>query len=187
MTYPYSPPPYQTARYNVVAIVLHWTIALLVIVNWPIGFFGEALKDLFDLNVVRLHKSLGLTVLGLSLVRLVWRLSHRPPKPPPLSRFQLWFAHFTHGVLYLLLVAVPFSGWLRASGGTYPLKWFGIVDVPKFPILPHSSGSMLATEAHKLLAWFILVFAAAHVAAALYHHFYLRDGLLLRIMPWRPN
>ena len=187
LTNPGSPQPYQTARYNAVAIGLHWTIALLAIANWPIGYFGEALKHLFSLNLVGLHKSLGLTVLGLSLVRLVWRLGHRQPDPPPLSRSRLWLAHFTQGALYLLLVAVPLSGWLRASSGTYPLKWFGIIDVPKFPIVPQSCGSVLATEAHKLLAWFMLVFAAVHVAAALYHHLYLRDRLLLRIMPWRPT
>ena len=176
----------EVQRYDAVAIFFHWAIAALILVNWPIGHFGETIEARFGLNLVPLHKSIGLTVLALSILRLFWRLSHRPPPlPMSISRWRAKAARFTHAAFYVLIIALPLTGWLRASAGRYPLQWFGLVDVPKFPIARESAEAALAVGGHRLLAWAMLTLFAVHVAAALHHHLRLRDAVLLRMLPKR--
>ncbi|WP_294013847.1 cytochrome b [Sphingomonas sp.] len=168
------------------AIAFHWAIALLIAVNWPIGHFGETIEARLGLNLVPFHKSIGLTVLALSILRLVWRLSHRPPPLPlSISRWRARAARFTHAAFYVLIIALPLTGWLRASAGRYPLTWFGLLDVPKFPIARQSAEAALAIGAHKFLAWTMLTLVVVHVAAALHHHLKLKDAVLLRMLPKR--
>jgi cytochrome b561 len=122
-------------RYGAVAIVLHWAIAALILVNWPLGYFGEGIERLLGASQVALHKSIGLTVLGLSVLRLLWRLGHPvPPLPESIARWRAVAARFTHAAFYVLIIAMPVTGWLRISSGKYPLTWFGLIDLPKFPI-----------------------------------------------------
>ena len=174
-------------RYDRVAIWLHWSIALLILANGPLGYFGEAIEEL-GWNPVPLHKSLGLTVLALSLLRLAWRLMHRPPAlPASVSLWRARLAWFTHACLYVLMIAVPLTGWLRVSSGKYPLTWFGLVDVPKFAIVPKSAEAAAASRAHELSAWAMGAVIVLHLAAALHHQFRLRDALILRMVPARKN
>jgi cytochrome b561 len=171
-------------RYGGVAIALHWSIALLIIANWPLGYFSEGLEKLTGQSPVALHKSVGLTVLALSLLRLLWRLGHPPPAyPAPMAPWRAAVARFTHISFYVLIIALPLSGWLRTSAGKYPLTWFGLVDIPKFAVAPGSSEAKLAAQSHELLGWAMLLLVALHVAAALHHHFRLRDAMLLRMAP----
>jgi cytochrome b561 len=176
----------QIERYGRVAIAFHWAIALLILANWPLGYFAETIEGRFGRNLVPLHKSIGLTVLALSFARLVWRLGHpAPPLPPSLSRWRASAARLTHWGLYLLIIALPLSGWLRTSPNSYPLRWFGLITVPKFPIEQGSTGAELAATGHEVLAWMMLALVVLHVAAALHHHFRLRDAILLRMLPAR--
>ena len=133
-----------------------------------------------------LHKSIGLTVLALSLARLGWRLAHSaPPLPATLPRWRARMAGSVYGALYLLIVAVPIAGWLRTSPNAYPLRWFGLAELPKFPIENGSAAAEAASSGHALLAWAMLLVVAVHIAAALHHHFRLRDPVLGRMLPSR--
>lgn len=176
----------QLQRYGRVAIGLHWVIALLILLNLPIGFFAEMMEARRGINLVPLHKSIGLTVLALSLASLVWRAAHRPPPlPASLSRWRARSARIVHVLLYILIIAVPLAGWLRTSPNAYPLSWFGLVSVPKFPIERGSSEAAMAAVSHTILAWAMLLLVLVHVAAALHHHFRLRDPILARMLPAR--
>jgi len=142
------------------------------------------MEKTFGQSLVPLHKSLGLTVLALSLARVAWRLAHRPP-PLPLD-FAPWKRRVSaagHGTLYALMILVPLTGWLRVSSGTRPLNWFGLFDLPKFPIAPRSAEAAAASSAHQILGYALAALAVLHIAAALHHRFVLRDGLIRRMLP----
>jgi cytochrome b561 len=171
------------ARYDRVASLLHWLIAVMILANWPLGLFGETIEERSGTSVVWLHKSIGLTVLALSMVRLGWRLLHRPPPLPPMSRWRAAAARFSHAGLYLLMIALPLTGWLRVSPGKYPLSWFGMFELPKWPIAQRTPEAALASQSHEVLAFALLALVAVHIAAALHHQFVLRDSLLRR-MTW---
>jgi cytochrome b561 len=173
-------------RYDTIAIALHWAIAALILANIPLGAFGEQIEAGLGTSLVWLHKSIGLTVLALSLVRLAWRLTHRPPPlADPLPEWQARAARIVHRTFYGLIIAVPLTGWLRVSAGSYPLTWFGLIDLPKFPIAPRSAGAQAASTAHEILAWSMAALIALHIAAALHHHWIRRDRTLRRMLVMR--
>jgi len=179
--------PTAAERYSGTAIALHWAIAALILANFPLGFFNEAIESASGASPMWLHKSIGLTVLVLSIARLAWRLTHRPPPlPGTVIGWRATASAAVHRAFYALMVLVPLSGWLRTSAGAYPLTWFGVLDVPKFPILRGSAEARLAASAHDLLAWTMMALVALHVAAALHHHFVLRDAVLRRMLPPQP-
>ncbi|WP_294235806.1 cytochrome b [uncultured Sphingomonas sp.] len=164
-------------RYSQVAIVFHWTIAALVVVNLAIGLLHESLLP----GTIPLHKAIGLTVLALTAGRILWRLGHRPPPLP--AEIPVWArgsAHALHATLYFLMIAMPLTGWAMGSGRDVPrpVSWFGLFDVPPLPI---GKAAGFGHEAHEILGWAMLVLVTIHVAAALRHHFLLRDGVLARM------
>lgn len=194
----------ETQRYSAVAIVLHWAIAIAVLFMLPLGFImheraehGDASQAVFA--AFQLHKSIGLTVLALTLVRLVWRLTHRPP--PLAAGMPAWerlVARATHWGFYVLTVAMPFTGWLYVSAGwsvhteqplPVPTHWFGLFEVPHLFGLPHAGNDVrqetahAALTAHAVLALAAIGLAALHVAAALKHHFVNRDATLSQMVP----
>lgn len=166
--------PIQGGRYSGIAILFHWTIAALVLVNLWIGLIGGSMPA---------HKAIGITVLVLTLGRIGWRLGHRPPPlPSGTPGWERMAAHATHLLFYLLLIVLPLSGWAMVSGAKRnPLDWFGLFPIPYLPIPP--SLAHLGHEAHELLGFAMLGLVVLHVAAALRHHFLLRDGVLLRMLP----
>lgn len=176
-------PSEDLQRYTSVAIILHWTIAVLVLANWPLGYFSEAIEQQWAWSPVAAHKSIGLRVLALSLVRVGWRLGHPPPAmPSSMPRWKKTAATVTHAALYVLIIALPLTGWLRTSSGKYPLTWFGLVDLPKFPIAPGSAQAATASFSHTVLGWAMVLLVALHVAAALHHQLRLRDRTMRRMM-----
>ncbi|MBA16710.1 MAG: cytochrome B [Sphingomonas sp.] len=168
-------------RYDRVAISFHWVIALLVIANVIIGLFHESLFD--PRQVMPIHKSIGMTVLILSIGRLFWRLGHRaPPLPPELPSWEKMAAKAMHGLLYALILLLPLTGWAMSSDPERPrpISWFGLFD---FPILP--TGKAIAGfshEAHEILGLLMAALVVIHIAAALRHHFLLRDRVLTRML-----
>lgn len=169
-------------RYSSVAIAFHWTIALLVIVNLVIGIGHDAIPALRAL--MGAHKAIGVTVLLLTAGRIAWRIAHRPPAlPAGTAAWEKGVAHATHWTLYLLMIALPLSGWLMVSGpGPHrPFLWFGLFDIPTLPV-----GKPLADlggTAHGPLGWVMAALVVLHVGAALRHHLLLRDSVLVRIAP----
>lgn len=169
-------------RYSGVAIAFHWTIALLVIVNLVIGIGHDAIPALRAL--MGAHKAIGVTVLLLTAGRIAWRIAHRPPAlPAGTPAWEKGVAHATHWTLYLLMIALPLSGWLMVSGpGPHrPFLWFGLFDIPTLPV-----GKPLADlggTAHGPLGWVMAALVVLHIGAALRHHLLLRDSVLVRIAP----
>jgi cytochrome b561 len=169
-------------RYSRVAIALHWTIAALIIVNLAIGLLHESLLP----GTIPLHKSIGMLVLALSVVRLLWRLTHRPP-PLPLTvkGWEKGLAHAVHWALYLLMILLPLSGWFftSASPKRYPLSFFGLFPLPPLPVAQDKAVSDIVAERHEQFAWIMIALLVLHVAAALKHRFVDYDRTLDRMLP----
>ncbi|MEI9993640.1 MAG: cytochrome b [Rhizomicrobium sp.] len=182
------------ARYGTVAMTFHWVIALLLIANIALGLYMGDLPrgDPNKFLIFQTHKSIGLTVLVLSLLRLGWRLFHPVPALPlGMHRLAKLAAHATHYIFYFLIVFIPLSGWVMVSAS--PLGngtlFFGLFDWPNLPLFAgqtraqlHDTHELFET-AHVWLAWSAIVLVPIHVAAALYHNFLRRDDVLRRMLP----
>lgn len=176
-------------RYSKVAISLHWLIALMIIGLLIVGFvMGEIDKaNPLKYQLYQLHKSFGITVLALSLLRLVWRLTHRtPPLPPESKRWEKAIAHLTHFGFYGLMIGLPLVGWLGVS--TSPLKIptmiFGLFQLPHLPFFQNTPGaSHQLFELHETMAYILIGLLCLHAGAALKHHFMLKNDVVLRMTP----
>ena len=171
-----------------VSMALHWLVVLGVLAAAMIGLVMEELPSSGGkVQVYALHKSIGLTVLGLMVLRLLWRLAGgRPGVLPGVARWQSLAAAVTHGLLYAALFAMPLSGWLYNSASNFPLRWFGLFRVP--PISGRDGDLKdFAHDAHETLFWVIVALVLLHAGAALWHHLVLRDRTLDRMLPsrWR--
>lgn len=170
-------------RYSRGAIAFHWVIAALVLFNLWLGLFHESLPR--DWKVMPVHKSVGITILVLTLGRIAWRLTHRPPHlSESLPAWEKRLARGVHFLLYALLLILPLTGWLFSSNPAKPrpFSWFFLFDVPLLPATPAISSG--AHEAHELLGYLMAALVALHIAAALRHHFLLRDNVLAGMIPW---
>lgn len=191
-------------RYTAVAIVLHWAIAFAILLMLPLGFWmheaaehGNASGEVF--RAFQLHKSIGLTVLALSLVRLGWRLANPPPPlPEHMPDWERFVAKATHWAFYALIIGLPLSGWLYVSAGwsiheneplPVPTRFFGLFTVPHLFGLQNASNDVreaaaeAAFTAHYTLAYAAIGLAVLHVAAALKHHVFDRDEVLAHMVP----
>ena len=179
----------NTDRWGATSQLLHWTIAVLILSIGAVGLvMGELPRSPKWFWVYTLHKSLGLTVLALVLVRIAWRLyAGAPPPVEGTPRWQARLASLTHGAIYVLILAMPLSGWLYDSAsGLRPFRWFGLAEVPKLSP-PHEALADAMHETHELLFWVLIALVIGHAGAALYHHFVRRDATLARMLPrrWR--
>lgn len=171
----------QAERYNRVARVLHWLMAALIIGNLAGGMLHDTIKD--TINLMPLHKSAGLSVLALTLVRIGWRLTWQPPPyPPAMGAWQIRAAQGVQAAFYALMLALPLTGWVMASAGQYPLTWFGLLDVPKLGVMRDSALHLTSRSGHEALGWLLIALVAVHVAAALRHHLILKDRVLERML-----
>jgi cytochrome b561 len=162
---------------------LHWLMALMLLGLFGVGLYMVELPiSVQRLKLYSWHKWAGVTVLALALLRLLWRLTHRPPPDLPMPLWQARLAHLTHGLLYALFFAVPLVGWAYSSAAGYPVVWFGVLPLPDF--VPKSPELAEAIKPwHEILAWAMASLVAVHVAGALKHHFIDKDRLLAR-MRW---
>jgi cytochrome b561/polyisoprenoid-binding protein YceI len=191
-------------RYTAVAIVLHWAIAFAIALMIPLGFWmhiqaehGVATDELF--RAFQLHKSIGLTVLVLSVARLGWRLANPPPPlPEHMPAWERFAAKATHWAFYALTIGLPLSGWLYVSAGwsiheneplPVPTYYFGLFSVPHLFGLPNASEGVreaaaeTAFTAHWVMAYAMIGLAALHVLAALKHHIFDKDQVLAHMIP----
>ena len=130
-----------------------------------------------------LHKSFGLTVLALVVLRLLWRWHAGKPRPVPgMPRWQEHAADLSHYGLYVLLFAIPISGWVLNSAAGFPLRWFGLFKLPAIAGKDHALHE-LAEEVHEWLFWALVALALVHACAAFYHHLVQRDATLARMLP----
>lgn len=175
--------PADTQRYGLVAIILHWLVALAILALLGVGLWMTELKNSpTKIEVYTWHKWVGLTVLALAAFRLLWRLYRRPPAPLPAPAWQLRAAAATHGLMYLLMLAMPLSGWLQNSASGFPLTWFGLFKVPAL-IARDREAFAFWQQTHEWLAWTLMAVIALHLAATIKHHFVDRDSTLTRMLP----
>jgi len=180
-------PSTASARYSKVAIALHWAIAVLILSLIAVGFLMTQDWLPHRFTVFQWHKSFGIVVLLLSVLRLIWRLTHKPPAlPAGMKTWEIWAAKLTHIGFYVLMIGVPLLGWAMVSASPLPIenKLFFLIPLPD---LPGVTASKEATERlkdfHELGAKLILVLFVLHVGAALKHHFVAKDGILARMIP----
>ncbi|WP_421570978.1 cytochrome b [Stenotrophomonas sp. PD6] len=174
-------------RWGTVSQSLHWLIAVLILVLGIVGLtMGELPRTPKYFWVYTAHKSLGITVLALVALRLGWRLYAGAPEPVPgTPTWQERIASATHWLLYVLMFALPLSGWIYDSAsGLRPFRWFGLVDVPKL-VAPDPAARDISHAIHEWGFWLLIAVVVAHAGAALYHHFFQRDATLARMLPQR--
>jgi cytochrome b561 len=172
-----------TPAYTFTARVLHWITAFLILSMIPLGVVianewgGSAQDSLYDL-----HRSIGAVIIPLVILRIIYRWMHPPlPLPDDIPSMQKLAAHVTHWGLYALLIAQPFTGWIATSAYRAPVTVFGWFDLP--PIWPENRAlSERLFSVHSLIGIAIAGLAAAHIGAALYHHFVRRDRILMRMI-----
>jgi len=174
-----------TTRYHEVARILHWLIAALIVLQYVLAEMAEdASSDLQELALLANHKSVGMTVFMLAIVRIVWRFTHTvPPLPESMPRWQVRASNLSHVLLYLLIFALPVSGWLFSSATAYSVSWFGIFVFPDL-IGGDKSLAEVLEEVHEILAKVLFFVALLHILAALKHGLLNRDGVLSRMSSW---
>ena len=179
-------------RYTRVAMLLHWTVAVLIIANVALGWLAGFLPDAAVRPTINLHKSIGLTVLGLVALRILWRLTHRPPPfPASYAPAECVGAHAAHALLYVLILGIPLSGYLHdsafAQAAQHPLTLFGLVEIPRLPAFmalepttkQRVHGFFFAM--HVWLNYALYVLLALHVAGAMKHQLIDRKPELRRM------
>lgn len=180
------------SRYSEVAIAIHWLTAIAIVSQFALGWWMISLRPPSPLHfsLYQWHKSIGITILALSVLRLTWRLLHRPPPlPESMPTWEKRAAKLSHATLYFLLVALPISGWavVSASPLNIPTVLYGILPLPHLPVLgdlPDKSEAQKSLKAlHEIGGWILALLLAGHVGAALRHHFLLRDDVLVRMLP----
>lgn len=172
-------------RYTITAIIFHWLVAVLIVGAFIMGL---VMTDIPGITPTKLkyyswHKWAGVTVLALAALRLLWRLTHRAPAyPASMPAWQKGAAHGLHGVLYLLMFAVPLSGYLYTLSAGIPVMYFGLFELPII-IAADPELKPVLKGVHYWLNMGLAACVALHVAAALKHQFIDRDGVLKRMLP----
>ena len=175
----------RPAAYTLTAVRLHWLIALAIAGTFAVGVYMHELPlSPQKLQIYSWHKWSGVTIFLLVLVRLAWRIGHRPPAAPEgMPAWQRKAAAGVHHLLYLLMFAIPLSGWLMSSAKGFQTVWFGVVPLPDLVAKNKDLGDALK-EVHEILNFTIAGLVVAHAGAAIKHHFIDRDDVLVRMLPF---
>lgn len=175
-------------RYNGVAIMLHWLIAVAIVVAFGMGLTMTDMPGITPskLRLFNYHKWLGVTVFALAALRLLWRLTHAaPPLPLSMPVWQRQIAEYTHYALYVLMFAIPFTGYSYSLAAGFPVVYLGILPLPVW-MDPNPTLKPILKIVHFWLSMGMAALVFAHAGAALKHHFLDRDDILKRMLPrWR--
>jgi cytochrome b561 len=182
------PNPSAPTRYNAVAQTFHWIIAALIVTQFTLAWMAEDLPlGAHKLGLLARHKSFGMTVLMLAVLRLLWRLFNHPPRlPDGMSKIEHVLAKITHASFYILLFAMPLTGWQMSSAKNYSVSWFGLFTWPNL-IGKNEDNFDLLRSTHMILSDALFVLAVLHILAALKHHFWNQDDVLLRMLPFKKS
>ena len=179
-------------RYSRPAIWLHWVIAVLIIANLALGIGHDHFGDENVRPILNTHKSIGITVLGLAIMRLLWRLTHRPPAfPANYKRWERVSSHIVHGMLYVLIFALPITGWMHDSAwkaaSEIKMYWFGLFEWPRIgwimnldPVTKENLHDVFG-EVHEAMAFFLIGLVLLHIGGALKHQFFDKERELQRM------
>ena len=172
-----------TIGYGRTAIALHWLIALLIFCAFPLGVYMHELPfSPGRLKLYSYHKWIGVTVFLLAIARVAWRIGHPAPPPAGMPAWQRIASVATHHLLYVLILAVPVSGWLMSSAKGFQTVYLGMIPLPDLLTKDKELGDMLTTV-HQILNFTMAALVITHVAAALKHYVVDRDEVLGRMIP----
>ena len=183
-------------RYTTVAIALHWIVAGLMAMNLALVWFVNVWPEGWVRPAIDMHKSIGITVLGLALLRLLWRAGNAPPPlPADYARWEKRAAHVGHMTLYAIMIALPLSGWMHdsawAGAATHPMQLYGLIPWPRISLIEAADPEFkerlheLFGAGHTLIGYALYALFALHVAGALKHQWLDGDQELQRILPRR--
>ena len=172
-------------RYSAVAQAFHWIIAGLIVIQFVLASLEDDLPiGAHKLALLARHKSVGMTILMLAILRLLWRLKNPPPElPDGMSPLERTLARATHIAFYVLLFAMPLTGWMMSSAKNYSVSWFGLFTWPNL-IGKNAAAFNFLHSTHAILSDALWVIAVLHILAALKHHFWNKDTVLLRMLPF---
>ena len=178
----------MTTKYNLTARLFHWVMGTMIIIMFIVG---STMEDITDTNLkslaYSLHKATGIVILAMAILRVLWRLSNAVPAlPETLKKWQATSARLVHFGLYAILFVMPLSGWGLSSAAGYPVSVYGLFTVPNL-MEKNDELKELLEDIHGVGANALLFLLAAHVGAALYHHFILKDNTLRRMWFSCPN
>jgi len=172
-------------KYTRTAVLLHWLIAILIVAAFILGLVMTDIPGITPkkLKFYSWHKWMGMTVLALAAIRLLWRLKNPVPTyPPTMPAWQVRAAGVLHGVLYVMMFAVPITGYLYTTAAGVPVVYLGLVEIPSlFAAMPEQKE--LFKEIHETMNWVLFALVIAHVAAALKHAVIDKDGVMRRMLP----
>jgi cytochrome b561 len=174
-----------TRRWGAIAQLFHWLIVALIVVQVTLALMADDLPNgMRKLTLLARHKSVGITILALVILRLTWRsVNTHPPLPDNLKPYERSLARLTHGALYTLLFAIPLSGWTMSSARGFPVSWFGFLQLPDLVPRSRPLYEWLVTT-HVTLVCVLGAVVALHVAGAIKHHFVHKDDVLKRMLPF---
>lgn len=175
--------PRGPRRHRAATRGFHWLIAALILVQIPLAYYMIGLPLSPDkFGKYALHKSLGMLIFGVTVLRLAWRWA----RPPPALTGAIWqrtVARITHALLYVITLVMPLTGWIGSSARNFPVSIFGYVQLPDL-VAPDKQLHESLTLVHRGLAWTLFALLALHVGAAIYHHLVRRDDVLTAMVPW---
>ncbi|HZF26653.1 MAG TPA: cytochrome b [Steroidobacteraceae bacterium] len=176
------------SRWGIVSQTFHWVIVALVITQFFLARAEHHLPlGLAKFAILARHKAIGITILGLAVLRLLWRwMNPAPPLPDTLRPYERILARVTHFGLYFFLFAMPITGWILSSASNFPVSYFGWFTLPNL-VTPDKHLADVMHEVHETLFKILAAFAVLHTAAALKHHFVLKDDVLRRMLPQSPK
>ena len=170
-----------TEEWSWLSKLFHWLTALLVFIQIPLGFYAESLRlSPLKIDVFVWHKSLGMLVFLLVIVRLLWRIKSTIPIALATSRLQKILASAAHGILYGLMLALPLSGWVTSSASNFPVKLFWLIPLPSI-VGPDDALKSIAAEVHEICVFVLIAILIVHIGAALRHQLMLGDNALKRM------
>jgi len=172
-------------HYGALAKLLHWSIVILIIVQYFLAESADELPDGIEkLQILSRHKSIGMLVLLLAVARILWKLANKGLPTPAGTGLLKKAAAAGHGLLYLLILLQPISGWAMSSAANFPVTFFGWFQFPAIVATNHALHETLA-DVHEALFYVLATVAVLHMVAALYHHFIVKDDVLRRMSPFR--
>lgn len=170
-------------RYGLVAILFHWVMAIIVITMVCLGLYMTSLPSGPEQSkLIGWHKGLGVIILGLILLRLLWRLINITPMlPNQMPSWEKWAARIVHWSFYIILVIMPISGWIMSSAAGYPVSFFGLFTLPNL-VQPDENLAHIMVTVHNTLAFTLIGLIILHVAAALKHYLIDKDDVFQRML-----
>lgn len=173
-----------SVRYTRTAITLHWLVALAILGSFSLGLTMQGLPlSPLKLELYSWHKWAGVTIFTLVAMRLVWRLAHQPPPlPTTMPAWQQHAARATHALLYVLMFAIPLSGWLMSSAKGFQTVYFGVLPIPDLLAKDAALGDLLRAV-HQTLNFTMITIVLGHAVVAIKHHLHDRDDVLVRMLP----